>query len=101
MESVNCSSVSSAKKTAGRRSGTKNWSESELDTLLDAVEGELPCGSKQWDLVAAHMYTCQYSESRTAGIEPSLLNRPRGRTSLLSLEYAVMVAADRRVFCDC
>ena len=92
MESVNCSSVSSAKKTAGRRSGTKNF---------DAVEGELPCGSKQWDLVAAHMYTCQYSESRTAGIEPSLLNRPRGRTSLLSLEYEVMVAADRRVFCDC
>ena len=51
------SSSTSSTTKKGTASGTKNWTQKELDLLLDCVEAESPCGAKQWELVAMGMFT--------------------------------------------
>lgn len=56
---TNVASAAAPKKTkrrGGRPAGSRNWSESETDLLLDAVEEVLPTGSKKWDKVALLLY---------------------------------------------
>ena len=43
-------------KYIGRKRGVKNWYDKELDVMLDGVETNLPCGQKQWELVALHLF---------------------------------------------
>ena len=47
-------------KKGGRKKGTTNWKEAEKDALLEAIEIELPCGKKQWEIVAGEMFLVKY-----------------------------------------
>ena len=50
-------SNSGPRKPQGRRKGFRNWKDPEVDLLLvDCVESEKPCGTKQWENVAASMF---------------------------------------------
>ena len=52
-------------ETRGRRSGSRNWSKTETEILLDIIKEVLPCGSDQWEEVASQLYNAGF-ESRDA-----------------------------------
>jgi hypothetical protein len=55
-----------AAKSSGRKKGVKNWKDREMDIMLDSVETVLPCGMKQWELVALHLFEYGFHREWTA-----------------------------------
>ena len=53
-------------KKGGRSSGSTNWKDDETMALLEATDKEAACGSKQWELVAVHLFTCGYNRNAEA-----------------------------------